>query len=329
VCVRNKLFLISNILLQQTYIVVAVYVYRWCSLFNADLALSVTMTALSTLLSMFMLPANLLLYARLCYEGDILELLNWWALFTALAIVIGAITLGLCASSYYDSKYFHLMCNNVGNVCGIALVTFSAVLSNSNEESQLWDRDWKFYFGVAAPCAFSLIISNVLTWALKLKPPERITVSIEGCYQNVGIATSMALTMFEGEELAEALGVPFFYGLVEAVLVGIYCLVAWKVLGWSKAPKDVSLWKALTTSYEVLALDEDEDMVIVSKKDVEMTEKDSEKEDDEDFHYVDMAETEKDNDEKVKEDDEKVDDEEYAYVEHTEAEFDANATAEV
>lgn len=289
-------------------------------MFNADLALSVTMTAISTLMSMFMLPANLLLYARLSYEGDILDLLNWWALFTALAIVIGAITLGLTASSYYDSKYFHVACNKLGNLSGIALVGFSAVLSNSNKESQLWDRDWKFYFGVAAPCVFCLVISNVLTSLLKLKPPERITVSVEACYQNVGIATSMALTMFEGDELAEALAVPFFYGLVEAVTVGIYCLVAWKV-GWSKAPKDVSLWKALTTSYEVLALDEDKDMVIVTKNDVEMTEKtDSEKETDEDFHYVDMTE---------KRDDEKEDDEEFHYVEHTDEELNADTKAEV
>lgn len=36
----------------------------WCSLFNADLALSVTMTTISTLASTFMLPANLLLYVN-------------------------------------------------------------------------------------------------------------------------------------------------------------------------------------------------------------------------------------------------------------------------
>ena len=36
----------------------------FCSMFNADLALSVTMTAISTLLSVIMLPLNLLLYTR-------------------------------------------------------------------------------------------------------------------------------------------------------------------------------------------------------------------------------------------------------------------------
>jgi predicted Na+-dependent transporter len=251
------------------------------------------MTAISTLLGVFMLPANLMLYARLSYEGDILDLLDWWALFTAMSIVIGAIALGLVASSWYNSKNFHLMANKLGNFCGIALVIFSAILSNSNKDAQLWHRDWKFYLGVTAPCLLALFIANAVTYLLKLSAPERVTVSIEVCYQNVGIATSMALTMFDGDELAAALGVPFFYGLVQAVALGIYCLGAWK-LGWTKTSKNASLWKALTTSYEVMSLEDDEDMVIVTKTDVELPEKTvtSEMEDDDDFHYVQHSDAE-------------------------------------
>eukprot|EP00957_Ditylum_brightwellii_P071850 5461044-Ditylum_brightwellii.AAC.1 len=58
--------------------------------------------------------------------------------------------------------------------------------------------------------------------------------------------------MFEGDELSEAMGVPLFYGLVEALVLGVYCLIAWK-LGWTKAPSDDPIWKVLATSYEVLA----------------------------------------------------------------------------
>ena len=77
------------------------------------------------------------------------------------------------------------------------------------------------------------------------------TVSIECCYQNVGIATSVALTMFAGEELAEAMGVPLLYGLVEAITIGIYCNIVWK-LGWTKAPPDVKFWTMISTSYEII-----------------------------------------------------------------------------
>lgn len=74
---------------------------------------------------------------------------------------------------------------------------------------------------------------------------------MECCYQNVGIATSVALAMFNGQELNQAMGVPLFYGMCEAVFVGIYCIIGWKA-GWSKAPSDVALWRMLFTSYEVL-----------------------------------------------------------------------------
>lgn len=57
--------------------------------------------------------------------------------------------------------------------------------------------------------------------------------------------------MFDGQQLNQAMGVPLFYGMCEALFVGIYCIIGWKA-GWSKAPSDVALWRMLFTSYEVL-----------------------------------------------------------------------------
>lgn len=62
----------------------------------------------------------------------------------------------------------------------------------------------------------------------------------------------MALAMFKGNDLNDAMGIPFFYGVCEAVMVGIYCVGCWKA-GWSKAPADASFWMVLTTTYEVVA----------------------------------------------------------------------------
>ena len=67
--------------------------------------------------------------------------------------------------------------------------------------------------------------------------------------------------MFKGDELSTAMAVPLYYGLVEAVLLGIYCTIAWKA-NWTKAPKNVSFWTMVTTSYEVLLL-EDENLKAV------------------------------------------------------------------
>jgi len=224
----------------------------WCSMFNADLALSVTMTAISTLLSIIMLPANLLLYSRFSYEDDIIAVLNWMSLFVSLVVVIGAITLGLFCSAKIHSHRFNVFANKLGNFAGIALVVFSATMSNTGGgDTKIWNRDWHFYVGVAFPCVAGLLISNVITTIFRLKRPERVTVSIECCYQNVGIATSVALTMFEGNDLAEAMGVPLYYGLIEAAILGVYCLIAWKC-NWTKAPSNAPICHVLGMSYEVL-----------------------------------------------------------------------------
>ena len=227
-------------------------------MFNADLALSVTMTAISTLLSTIMLPLNLLVYTSFSYEADVVSSLDWMSLFIALGVVIGAIGLGLMASAKVHSHKFNRMANMCGNVSGIALVVFSATLSNSGGEDlegeaapKIWNHDWIFYVGVALPCVLGLVMSNVLTSFCKLRKPERVTVSVECCYQNVGIATSVALTMFEGADRSEAMAVPLYYGIVEAAVVGLYCVIAWKI-GWTKAPASAKLWEVLFRSYEVI-----------------------------------------------------------------------------
>jgi len=62
------------------------------------------------------------------------------------------------------------------------------------------------------------------------------TVSIECCYQNVGLAMSFATAIFDGDELAQAIGVPVYYGFVESVIVSSYCVWAWKQDWTSKFP---------------------------------------------------------------------------------------------
>jgi hypothetical protein len=57
--------------------------------------------------------------------------------------------------------------------------------------------------------------------------------------------------MFQGDELNDAMGVPFLYGMCEMFFVGIYCVACWKA-GWTKAPADAPIWTVLFTTYEVL-----------------------------------------------------------------------------
>lgn len=224
-------------------------------MFNADLALSVTMTALSTLLSTVMLPANLVLYTKFTYSAEVVKSLDWSALFVSLTVVIGGICSGLIASYWAKTTgnegKMHTRANRMGNIAGLALILLSVSVSSSNQQAAIWDQDASFYMACVAPPIIGLTLAVSLASYFDLDNPERVSVSIESCYQNTGIATTVALTMFKTEAaLATAIGVPLLYGIVEAVVILVFCLICWKS-GWTKAPANANICSVLATSYEV------------------------------------------------------------------------------
>ena len=239
----------------------------WCSLFNADLALSVAMTAISTILSVFFLPLNLLIYATTTYRDvetesgeSILEALNFGLLLVTVALVVVAIAGGLYCSARINNPKFHGYANLGGNIAGIALILFSLSIAmfggGEKDFEELEGEPSEFYISTALPCLLGLVIANIITVIVNLKPPERVTAAVECCYQNTGIATSVAITMFDGADLQEAILVPLWYGIVGAVVLGLYLIGAWKC-GWTKAPRNERFCKVIATSYEIIS-EEDE-----------------------------------------------------------------------
>ena len=67
--------------------------------------------------------------------------------------------------------------------------------------------------------------------------------------------------MFKGDELGMAMAVPLFYGGMEALVLGLYCVISWKA-GWTKAPSNISFWTMISTSYEVLVIEHSDLMAI-------------------------------------------------------------------
>jgi len=177
----------------------------WCSTFNADLALSVTMTSISSLLSVAMLPANLFLYTYLAYgvlgddddndsshkkEENILKALDFESIFITLGVVMAAIGMGLFAGWKYDYPAFHIYANRFGTVCGVLLILFSIFLScggtggGDGTSGNFWSLPLAFYIGVASPCVVGVVLANTLSRILfRLSKPECVTISIECCYQ--------------------------------------------------------------------------------------------------------------------------------------------------
>lgn len=173
----------------------------WCSTFNADLALSVAMTTVSSILSIGLLPANLFLYTYLAFgtnaEQSVIHSLDFATIFMTLGIVMGAIVLGLLAGYKWDNTAFHVWSNRFGSISGLLLILFSLVLSSGADgaDSNFVNQPWAFYVGVATPCLLGMVLANVISRlrCCRLAKPETVAIAIECCYQNTGIATSTYL----------------------------------------------------------------------------------------------------------------------------------------
>ena len=67
------------------------------------------------------------------------------------------------------------------------------------------------------------------------------------------------------------MGVPFFYTGMQTLIVGCFCLIAWKS-GWTKAPTNVNIFDMLVKNYQ-----EEGESETTEEEDEEKDEKDEEK----------------------------------------------------
>jgi len=221
------------------------------------------MTAFSTILSIGMLPLNVLIYSRISFGSDVVNSLDWTSLGISLVVVVTAITSGLFISKVYGSQSTKIrdVANKFGNLSGLGLIIFTWLAgSPSGEPISLAGREPIFYWGTILPIVFGLLCSVIISTLANLKKPERVTVSVECVYQNTGIAMTSCLAIFPKEDIPDALAVPFWYTGMQTVFVGVYCLLAWQ-MGWTKAPASENIFKVLLNSYEITteASEEDEE----------------------------------------------------------------------
>jgi hypothetical protein len=57
-------------------------------------------------------------------------------------------------------------------------VTYSIVLSSSDQSVNIWDESLLFYVGVALPCVLGLTIATCMATYFRLEKPERVYVVV-------------------------------------------------------------------------------------------------------------------------------------------------------
>eukprot|EP00924_Labyrinthula_sp_SR-Ha-C_P001848 snap_masked-scaffold_30-processed-gene-0.24-mRNA-1 protein AED:1.00 eAED:1.00 QI:0/-1/0/0/-1/1/1/0/422 len=224
----------------------------FCSMFNADLALSIAMTTISTVAAAFMMPLNVLFYVELllgAIEGDssensVASAVPYKEMFITLGIVAAGVVTGLSVG-YFIPQAEKAM-NVIGNIAGITIQVIGLLL-NADSCKPFWTVDIYTYILSVLPLPGGIVFGLVIATMLDLPKPQRVAVSIEGAYQNVAVPIVIAASL--GTEGRAATTVPVLYALYETFFFA--ALGIWSVeAGWTLTPKGTSCCTYLWTNYQ-------------------------------------------------------------------------------
>ena len=205
----------------------------WCSLCNADLALSVAMTTASTLACVVFLPLNVWAYASVLTPGMHVQV-AWAELLTSVFVVMCAVLVGAltshklgngCSGTCLSVQAVRQVMNTLGSAAGIALMVFGGA-TNATSSDPLWENSTDWFLCVGSPLVLGLFCAIAIASRLDLERPSCVAVAIECCYQNTGLALTIALSAVPAAKVGMASGVPIFYGLVEVVAVPAFGMCA-------------------------------------------------------------------------------------------------------
>ncbi|CAJ1936621.1 unnamed protein product [Cylindrotheca closterium] len=251
-----------------------IFAMLWCSLFNADLTMSIILTGLTNMafsfqvclflllsgifeassgimLGYFLLPLVYLLVAftsgdmRFLYLlPDVSSTLNDCATTNFMFIAFGA----LCGM-WTRSTTSRMAANFFGNLAGLIVATdcISDYWSFSFWQWSMWNQDYQVYICVALVVAFRVLVASLVVSMAKLTRLEQISVVVQVCCLHMDSAKQRAIKEFRGP--GNFLSVIEFYGFCQNMALALYCLSCWK-LGCSRAKADDPLVKVICKSYE-------------------------------------------------------------------------------
>lgn len=173
-----------------------------CYLAKGDVALSVAMTGVSTLLAPFATPALVLLLAGETVDVDVMGMF-----ISIVQVVILPIVVGLVVNHYFQNLT-QKVTPYMPMISTLAIAAIIGIIVSHNAQNII---------GCSLLVAIAVILHNLLglslgyvaSMLLGLPPEKRTAISIEVGMQNSGLATSLAATHFAMYPLAAVPGAIF------------------------------------------------------------------------------------------------------------------------
>ncbi|XP_067126710.1 sodium-dependent organic anion transporter-like [Centruroides vittatus] len=188
---------------------------------DGDVSLSVTMTTISIVASLGMMPLNLWIYAR--NTGAYNLIIPYGNIALSLLMIVSPITMGMIIKwkapkiSSYITKWLNAM--------GMIFVIIIIVLLIIIYKHMLATASWKIFVS----CTFLPITGIIIGYALALickRPKSACTaVGIESGIQNYAVAYGIILLSFDINKDASIFIFPMFYGISQCFICFTLCVI--------------------------------------------------------------------------------------------------------
>lgn len=184
---------------------------------KGDVALSVCMTSVNTLLSVILTPVITYLLLKTTVEVDATGML-----FSILKIILIPIILGFCVNKYF-AGYTKKSADLLPVISVVAICTIVAAVVSHNAE-KIYTSGFLIFIVVVLHNIFGYGLGFIFGKIFKMSPEKIKAFSIEIGMQNSGLAVSLANTAFHAFPAASIPGAFFsvWHNISGAVLAGIY-----------------------------------------------------------------------------------------------------------
>lgn len=189
---------------------------------RADVALSVSMTAASKLVSVVLMPICLFLYARPFTDATVH--IPYFDVVKTLAVLLLPVALGMWLRKKRGER-FAQRAEKAGSLAGLSVLVLLVVLSVVRNAGLFSTVTPGMYAAAILLGVLGMVLGDLAARAAKLPRPQRQAVSFETGIQNSPLAFAIIATSFSGALQTEMLKLPMLYALfvlIEASLVTLY-----------------------------------------------------------------------------------------------------------
>lgn len=183
---------------------------------RADVPLSVTMTAVSTLLAVVMTPALTALLA-----GSRIDVPAWGLLLSTVQVVVLPVALGLVLKQYFPRVTRRIL--PAAPLVAVVMITLIVASIIGAGRREILDAGARLILAVFLLHAGGFLFGYALAWALTREIIPSRTISIEVGMQNSGLGVVLARQNFASPLVAIPSAISsLFHSLIASVLAGVW-----------------------------------------------------------------------------------------------------------